>query len=279
VSPDATIVIIAHSQRAELEQCLGSIRDHAGAPVQVILVDNASTDGTPAWVAREHPETELIRLERNLVYAARNLGLARATGRYTMFLDSDAMLTEGALPVLIRALEENPSWGLVAPRLVFEDGTLQLSCRRFPPPSLPLLRRPPLERFFEDSHRVRKHLMADADHTIRRPVLYAISACHLFRTRLGRQLGGLDDAFGRGGGEDVDWCIRIWDAGFKVVYVPEATVIHGYRRHTRQSPLSGAALAHLRAFTRLQWRYRKRRRELIDWGGETGHQQIPRGDL
>jgi GT2 family glycosyltransferase len=264
-APEVTIVIIAHSVRPELDRCLGSIRDHAGVPVQVVLIDNASTDGTPDWVRQEHPDVELVELERNLGYSARNLGLESAAGRYTAFLDSDASLTEGALPTLVQALDENPSWGLVAPRLVYPDGELQLSCRRFPPPSLPLLRRPPLARFFEDSRAVRWHLMADVDHSVRRPVLYAISACHLFRTALGKSLGGLDDAFGRGGGEDVDWCIRIWDAGFEVVYVPEAVVVHEYRRQTRQSPLSGAALSHLRAFARLQWRYRKRRRELIDW--------------
>lgn len=259
-------MIIAHSVRGELERCLGSIRDHAGAPVQVILVDNASTDGTPEWVRQAHPEVELIRLEENLSYTARNLGLERAAGRYAMFLDSDARLTEGALPALVSALDEHPSWGLVAPRLVFPDGTLQLSCRRFPPPSIPFLRRPPLARFFEDSKTVRWHLMEDVDHEVTRPVLYAISACHLFRTDLGMRLGGLDDAFGRGGGEDVDWCIRIWDAGFEVVYYPPATVVHEYRRTTRHSPLSRASLSHLRAFAALQWRYRKRRRELVDWG-------------
>lgn len=268
-------MIIAHSERRELERCLGRIREHAGAPVQVILVDNASTDGTPQWVERAHPEVELIRLEQNLVYSARNLGLERAAGRYTMFLDSDAMLTDGALPAMVRALDGHPSWGLVAPRLVNPDGSIQLSCRRFPPRSLPLIRRPPLSRFLEDSRPVRWHLMADADHTVTQPVLYAISACHLFRTELGKSLGGLDEAFGRGGGEDIDWCIRIWDAGFEVVYLPEATVVHEYRRRTRKSPLSRAALSHLRAFAALQWRYRKRRRELVNWNEEMGAQWDP----
>jgi GT2 family glycosyltransferase len=263
--PIATIVIIAHTVRPELELCLGSIRDHAAEPVEVILIDNGSTDGTAEWVRREHPEVELIRLERNYGYSARNRGLERAAGRYTMFLDSDAELTENALPTLVRALDEHPSWALVAPRLVNSDGSLQLSSRRFPPRSLPLLRRPPLERFFEDSRIVRRHLMADEDHGVTRPVLYAISACHLFRTELRDRIGGLDEAFGRGGGEDVDWCIRIWDAGFEVVYVPDAVVVHRYRRQTHRSPLSRAALSHVRAFARLQWRYRKRRKEFINW--------------
>ncbi|MFL5907146.1 MAG: glycosyltransferase family 2 protein [Solirubrobacterales bacterium] len=267
-APEVTIVIIAHSVQPELDRCLGSIRDHADALVLIVLVDNASTDGTPKWVRQEHPEVELIRLERNLGYSARNLGLERASGRYTMFLDSDARLTEGALPTLVNALDDHQSWGLVAPRLVNPDGTLQLSCRRFPPPSLPLRRRPPLARFLENSRAVHWHLMADVDHTIARPVLYAISACHLFRTELGKRLGGLDQAFGRGGCEDIDWCIRIWDAGSEVVYLPEAVVVHEYRRQTSKSPLSRAALSHLLAFGALQWRYRKRRRKLMNWREE-----------
>jgi N-acetylglucosaminyl-diphospho-decaprenol L-rhamnosyltransferase len=265
--PFVSIVVIAHSVRRELERCLDSIGRYAAVPVETTLVDNASTDDTRDWVARAHPEVTLVPLPRNLGLAARDHGLRRARGRYTMFLDSDAALTEGALPALVEALDANPGWGLVGPRLVYDDGSLQRSCRRYPPLPLPLLRRPPLDRLFEDSPRVRRHLMADFDHASTRPVLYLLGACQLFRTDLARIAGPFDDSPYLWW-DDADWCFRIRDAGGEVVFVPGATVVHSYRRTTRKRPFSRRSLWQLAAFAHFQRRWWRRRRELIALASE-----------
>lgn len=261
-APDVTVVIVAHSARAELERCLGSIDAHADRATQVVLVDNASEDDTREWVRRVHPQVELVELDSNVGVAARRHGVDRARGRYTMFLDSDAALTAGALPLMVQALDDHPGWGLIGPRLVGDDGSLQLSCRRFPPLLLPIMRRPPFAALLEDSAPVRRHLMADEDHTRTRPVLYVLGACQLFRTALARRAGPPDTRTFLGA-DDIDWCLRIRDAGGDVVYLPAATVIHSYQRRTRRNPFSRATLRHLTSFLRFQWRYRSRRRELI----------------
>jgi GT2 family glycosyltransferase len=256
-----TIVVVAHSVRAELERCFDSIRLHARLPVHTILVDNASTDDTREWVRTAHPEVELVTLERNVGVAARDHGLRRSRSPYTLFLDSDAALTEGALAAMVKALEAHPEWGLVGPRLIYDDGSLQRSCRRFPPLLLPLLRRPPLARWCEDSRLVRRHLMDDFPHDRVRPVLYLLGACQLFRTSLSDIAGPFDPKVFLGW-DDADWCIRIRDAGGEIVYLPHATVIHSYRRLTRRQPVSRAALRQLRAFVYFWRTYAGRRREL-----------------
>jgi GT2 family glycosyltransferase len=268
--PEATIVIVAHSVRHELDAALASIRDHAALPVQTIVVDNASTDDTREWVRREHPDVELVELPKNVGVAARDEGLRRAGGRYTMFLDSDAALTEGALPLMVAALDEHPAWGLVGPRLVYDDGSLQQSCRRYPPLLLPLLRRPPLDRFFDDGRTVRRYLMDDFGYDRVRPVLYVLGACQLFRTSLARKAGSFDDRVFLGW-DDADWCFRIRDAGGEVVYFPEATVVHSYRRLTKQQPVSRAALRQLEAHVYFQLKYARRRRELQRLAGQLDH--------
>jgi N-acetylglucosaminyl-diphospho-decaprenol L-rhamnosyltransferase len=260
--PVVTIVIMAHSVRPELERCLASIAEHAGMPVRTILVDNASTDDTCEWVRRTHPDVELVELPANIGYAARDHGLRRSETRYTMFLDSDAALTAGALPTLVRALDEHPAWGLVGPGLVYDDGSLQRSCRRYPPLLLPLLRRPPLGRYFEQRRTVQRHLMADFDHDRARPVLYLLGACQLFRTELARRAGAFDQRVFIGW-DDADWCFRIREAGGEVVFLPDATVVHTYRRQTRQQPVSHAALRQLGAFVYFQRKYWSRRRGLL----------------
>lgn len=261
--PVVTIVVVAHSVRDELERCFASIVEHAGMPVETILVDNGSTDDTLAWAAAHHPEVHVVPLPDNIGVAARDQGLRRSRGRYTMFLDSDAALTPGALPAMVAALDEHERWGLLGPRLVDDDGSLQLSPRRFPPLLLPILRRPPLGRFFEHRRTVRRHLMTDIDHRRTRPVLYLLGACQLFRTSLARVAGPFDDRVFLGW-DDADWCIRIRDAGGGVVYFPEATVIHSYRRLTNRTPVSRAAWRQLKAHVYFQRSYFGRRRELIE---------------
>jgi GT2 family glycosyltransferase len=235
--------------------------------VETILVDNASTDDTRDWVRATHPEVALVELPRNVGVAARDHGLRRSRGRFCMFLDSDAALTAGALPAMVSAMEKHPGWGLVGPRLVYDDGTLQLSSRRYPPVLLPLLRRPPLDRFFEDGRTVSRHLMTDVDHDRTRPVLYVLGACQLFRTSLARTAGPFDDKVFLGW-DDADWCIRIRDAGGEIVYFPKATVIHSYRRLTRKRPVSRQAWRQLKAHAYFQWKYRRRRSEFVALGSE-----------
>ena len=260
--PDVSIIVVAHSVRPELERCLASIDQHAGLAAETIVVDNASADDTADWVRRVHPSVTLIELPANIGVAAREQGLRRARGRYAMFLDSDAALTDGALPAMVEALDGHAGWGLLGPRLVYDDGRLQPSCRRLPPLILPAIRRPPLDRLFARSRLVHRHLMEDFDHARARPVFYVLGACQLFRMELAHKAGPFDPHIFFGP-DDIDWCIRIRDAGGEVVYFPEATVIHSYRRLTRSRPLSRAAWKHLKAFLYFQWKYRKRRREFL----------------
>jgi GT2 family glycosyltransferase len=201
-----------------------------------------------------------------LVCGARVRALDGLRTPYTMFLDSDAALTAGALPTMVRHLEENPGWGLVSPRLVHDDGTLQRSCRRYPPLTLPLLRRPPLGRWLENGRAARHHLMADFDHDRTRPVLYSIGACHLFRTSLvpaARPFPQIEI-----GWDDTEWCFRLRDQGAEIVFVHDATVIHSYRRATNRRPVRWKSVRQMANFVDFQRRHWARRRELIALGDE-----------
>jgi GT2 family glycosyltransferase len=264
--PVVTIVVPAHSVRSELERCFASIQEHAGMTVRTICVDNASTDDSVEWTRREHPEVEIIELPVNEGYAARDHALQRSTSPYTMFLDSDAALTPGALPAMVGALEANREWGLIGPRLVHDDGSLQRSCRRYPPLALPLLRRPPLGRFFENRPKVQRHLMADFAHDRTRPVLYMIGACHLFRTELAHRAGPFPQVFI--GWDDTEWCFQVRAAGGEIVFFADATVIHRYRRETKQKPFSRKALQQVGGFIHFQRKYWGRRRKLIELSRE-----------
>jgi len=271
VRPDVSIIIVAFDVRDEVLACLGSIAEHRdGVTVETFLVDNASRDGTAEAVEDAFPNTTVVRLAENEGIAARNHGLRRAAGRQRMFLDSDARLTSGALPELVRFLDENPRVGLAGPRLVYTDGTLQLSSRRFPPLALPLLRRRPLNRLFESSRPVRRHLMADDPHDRTREVEYVLGACQHFTSEAQTAAGEIDSWIFFGP-DDADWCFRIRMAGLSVFYYPAATVIHAYRRTSNEKQLSRIAFEQLRAFVRFQWKWRRERRRLIEEGRAMDH--------
>ena len=262
---DVTIIVIARDVRDAVLACLRSL-EHAGdVTVHSVLVDNASSDGTVEAVHERFPHTEVVALARNEGGSARNHGLRRATGRHRMFLDSDAELTPGALRTLVDVLDARPDVGLAGPRLVYPDGGLQPSARRFPPRRLPLLRRPPLNRWFEDGATVRRHLMADVPVDGSREAEYVIGAAMLFSAAAQHAAGELDPRIPLAP-EDIDWCVAIREAGYRVAYVPEARVVHGYRRSTATRPFSRAALEHLYGFAYFQLKHRRARRRLIAEG-------------
>jgi N-acetylglucosaminyl-diphospho-decaprenol L-rhamnosyltransferase len=265
---DVTIVIIAHDVRDEVLRAWASVdagRD--GLEVHGVLVDNGSSDGTADAVRREVPWVEVVELATNEGLPARNHGLRRARGRHVMFLDSDAALVPGSLSTLVRALDDDPSIGLVGPRLTNADGSLQLSTRRFPPLMLPFLRRGPLARRFEEGPTIRRHLMADDDHERRRDVEYVLGACMLFRRDVAESVGEIDGRIWFGH-DDADWCFRIREAGWRIVYVPEATVVHDYRRTSASNPFSLFSLRFLLAHLHFQRKWWRRRRALMAQGRE-----------
>jgi GT2 family glycosyltransferase len=263
---DLSIIVVAKDVRSEVLRCLCAIEEHAGAlNVEPILIDNASSDGTVQAVTERFEDVKVERLSKNRGVAARNYGLRLATGRYRMFLDSDAFVTRDALPKLVRFMEDRPDVGLVGPRLIYPDGTTQLSARRFPPLTMPFLRRPPLARFFDDGSVVRHHLMADDPCEHAREVEYVLGACQLFRAEAQRMAGEVDPWMFYGP-DDADWCFRIRVGGFSVAYLPEATVIHGYRRSTAARPVSVLAARAFVNFYRFQWKWRRHRKRLIREG-------------
>lgn len=262
MTPDLTAIVVGHDVRDEVLRCLDALSEHRGPlQLQTIVVDNASRDGTSEAVRRMHPEAEVLRVSRNAGMVARNAGLERARGRLRMFVDSDSAVTAGALETLVGVFDDHPTVGLAGPRLVYRDGSLQLSSRRYPPLLLPVLRRPPLGRWLEHGHTVREHLMADDPHDRRRRVEYVLGACQVFRAEAQRAAGGIDRRIWYGH-DDADWCFAIRRAGWDVAYVPDAVVVHDYRRSSAARPLSNRAVRQLQAHLHFQAKWRRERGRL-----------------
>ncbi len=226
-----SIIILTWNSEQQIGACLASLdRGLSEFPSEVIVIDNGSQDQTCAVIREVLPDAQLLcNPENRGVAPARNQGIRLAQGKYVLILDDDTVVQPGALEILIRYMEDRPEVGLCGPKLTGADGKLQLSCRRFPTLIDKLARRLPAILGQEIA---RKAEMADWDHRTIREVDYVIGACQVIRRRALQEVGLLDERIFYGP-EDVDMCLRMQQAGWRVVYNPKAVIVHKERRMTR----------------------------------------------
>lgn len=236
---DLSIVIVNWNVRDLLAHCLASVLrpDPArpGRPTrQVIVVDNASTDGSVAMLRAKFPQVQVIVNDANRGFAfANNQGLAVAQGRYVLLLNPDTEVLGDALATLVRYMDAHPDVGIAGPQLLHPDGRIQSSRRRFP--NLPIL-------FLESTWLeclapkglLRRYYVLDQPDDATLDVDWIMGAAMLARRAAIRQTGGMDDGFFMYS-EELDWCRRVKAAGWRIVYHPAAQIIHYVGKSSEQA--------------------------------------------
>lgn len=241
-----SIVIIHYNTSEDLERCLTSIRRHPpGCHYGVVVVDNASTDSGLAAVRATHNDVTWIMNEKNTGYSrGANAGLAVAAADYYLVLNPDIVVRPGALDALLGHADRHPRGGIIAPQLLNQDGSIQESCRRFYTLATLLMRRTFLGRIVRNSEVVDRHLMRDFDHTSNRSVDWVLGGCMLVRHHALARVGPMDERFFLYF-EDVDWCYRMGQAGWDVLYTPEASFVHRHRRESAKGVTGRSFWLHL----------------------------------
>jgi GT2 family glycosyltransferase len=243
---DLTIVIVSWNVRDLLRRCLQSIASQAlrrpnecvwelgQRSVEIIVIDNASVDGSPEMLRAEFPGIRLIANDENRGFtAANNQGLALSQGRYLLLLNPDTEVQQGALEVMLGTMDDHPKVGGLGPRLLYPDGTPQPSRRRFPTFATALVESTVVQEWWADNRILRRYYMADIPEDALQPVDWVVGACLLVRREAYQQVGGLDEEFFMYS-EELDWCRRLKDAGWELVYQPKATIIHHEGQSSQQ---------------------------------------------
>lgn len=235
MSVDVSVVVVAYNSRDVLPRCLDSIREHTrGVTYEIIVVDNASPDGTGTKIADTYADVRVIyRATNGGLSAAINDGVAASSGTHIAQLNPDVRLTGDALTALAAHLRAADDVGVVAPKLLDDDGSLQLSCRAFPGHATALFNRYSLlTRLVPGNRYSRDYLMSGFDHTSVRDVDWVSGAALMLPRRVLDAVGGWDAGFFMFS-EDVDLCKRVHDAGYRVVYDPRVAVYHtiGVSKH------------------------------------------------
>ena len=235
--PELSVIIVNWNAGAHLEACLASLETHLDLTrTEIIVVDNDSDDGMAERIEARRPEVRVMRLEANLGFAAaNNRALRLARGRYLLLLNPDTEINATTLPAAVRFVEANPEVGVVGVRAFRPDGTQQSTMFR-----LPRLRDVAVNvivpnRLMRRSSRLGAARYADLDPDEPRDV-EAVAGCFmLIRREVFGQVGGLDESFFMYG-EEAEWCHRIARAGWRIVYRPEASILHHGGVCTEQCP-------------------------------------------
>lgn len=224
---DLSVVILNWNTHDDLRRCLKSYFEHPPAcRAEVIVVDNASEDDSVAMVRSGFPAVRLLQNERNLGFGAgNNRAIPLCRGRYVLFLNSDTILTPGALDALVSYADTRPDAAVFGPKLLNADGSLQYSCRSFPNLGTGFFRNTPLGRLFPKNRFAMDYLMSNWDHNTPRDVDWVSGSALMIRADVLRHLGGFDEGFFMYC-EDVDLCYRVHELGLKVAYYPGSVLYH-----------------------------------------------------
>ena len=237
---DLSIIIVNYKSRAKLVNCLDSIsRAEMGSlRYEIIVVDNASGDDLND-IKQRWPKISLINSPKNLgMGGGNNLGIEAATAPLVLVLNPDTVVKDKALVVLSDYLKAHPAVGLIGPKLLYPDGSLQSSCARFPRFFMPFLRRTFLGKYFQAARD--SFTMNDFDHNSVSAVDWLMGSCIMFRKEITLADGQIfkprfDERYFMYF-EDTDLARQFWSRGLKVIYDPEAIVIHDHQRQSAKHP-------------------------------------------
>ncbi|MBU1636570.1 glycosyltransferase family 2 protein [bacterium] len=231
---DLSVIIVNYNGGDELMACLKSLAEtHESIQFEVMVVDNDSSDNSIGNAERQYPQFRYLRAKENLGFArANNLALKEARGRHAMLLNPDTEVIPGALSILVTALDNEPSWGIVGPQMVDGKDKPYRSARRFPTPFDLFSETLKLNALFPWSKKLNGYIYGDCPLIALDGVEQIEGSALMISGKAREQVGELDPRFFIFF-EEVDWCRRVHEAGFEVHVVRDATI-----RHHRSTTMS-----------------------------------------
>jgi len=223
--PELAVVIVNHNAGAYLLRCLRSVLERSGdVELEIVVVDNASTDGSAEEAAAAFPQARLIRCENRGFAAGVNVGIGATSAPSVLVLNPDVEIVSGTLAELVRLAEARPRAGAIGPRILNPDGTVYPSGRTVP--SLPTaVGHAFLGPVWPRNPFTRRYHLADWDRTTERRVDWISGAAFLLRRRALEEVGPLDERFFLYA-EEVDLFKRLREAGWDIVFTPSLEVVH-----------------------------------------------------
>lgn len=236
---DVSIIIVNFNTRQLTLDCLASMyASQTSYKYEVIVIDNASHDGSVEAIREVYPDVQLIANQNNTGFAvANNQGMELAKGRYILLLNSDTVVQPDTLHTMIYFMDRHPEMGASGCKVILPDGSLDKACKRgFPTPSASFYYAFGISRLFPDRPKFNQYQLGHLSPDDEYPVDCLVGAFMLVRRETIDQVGGLDETFFMYG-EDIDWCYRIKEAGWGIFYYPRTYIVHYKGGSARRKPL------------------------------------------
>lgn len=234
-----SVVFLSYNTRDLTRQALNSVLAAAeGLEAEIFVVDNASADGSADMVAEEFPQVKLVCNEANVGFSAgNNVALRQVTGEYALLINTDTIVRRDALHAMVDFLDAHPEAGACGCKILDPDGTLQLDSRRgFPTPLAAFCKMSGLSRLFPKHPLMARYHLTHLDPEQTAEIEVLSGSCMMVRKAAMDQVGLLDEDYFMYG-EDIDWCYRFHQAGWKIYYLPTTAIIHFRGESGRGTPL------------------------------------------
>jgi hypothetical protein len=234
-----SIIILNYNTKHLLRLCLKNLLElELSFPCEIIVVDNASKDGSAGMMEKNYSQIKLIISEKNVGHAAgNNLGIKAATGEYVLILNTDIIFRDKKeMDNILHFLDIHPEIGILGPKLLNGNGTIQYSCYRRYNALTPIYRRTPLGNLAFAKEDLQRHLMWDFDHLTNKEVEWILGACMFIRKSFLDAHGNFDQDFFLYFA-DYELCDRARRNGLKVFYYSEANIVHYHKRESAQGSI------------------------------------------
>lgn len=238
---DIAVTIVNHKMTEEIRELLHCIREDLACSslrVQTIIIDNTPEEGAWLMLKNNFPKVKYLPQEGNIGFGkAQNIGIKSTDAKYYFILNPDVIfpIGERVLQRLFEYMEANPKIGLIAPKLLNSDDTLQFSCYRFPSFWIPLYRRSAWGQKKKNKRKVDRYLMKDFEHNRTQPVDWLMGSAMFARGEALQQVGLFDERYFMYF-EDCDLCRRFWEAHWPVYYVHDIKIRHRHGKGSASVP-------------------------------------------
>lgn len=226
---DLSIIIVNYKTQELTSSCLDSINESHLKKIayEVIVVDNASNDGSIEAIEANYPGIIILKNNKNLGFSkANNIGIKTSSGRYVLLLNSDTVVDPDAFVQSVEFMDSHPNAGAMGCKVLLESGKLDVACKRsFPTPMNGLYHALKLDARFPKSHRFGEYNLTYVDENKTFSVDCIMGAYMMVRREVIDGVGQLDEDYFMYG-EDIDWCYRIKQAGYQIIYYPKAVIYH-----------------------------------------------------
>jgi len=260
---ELSIIVTSYKNPSVLRLCLESLKKNVlNENCEILVLDSATEEETEMMMREDFPDIKFFPFKNNLGFSRLvNNGLRRARGDHILILNADIIIEKKSADILLQQFKNNPLIGIIGPKLLNFDGKVQLSCFRFYTLPIIIYRRTFLGRFHFAKRKIDEFLYKDKDLERPQEVDWLMGSAMMISRDAFKKVGYMEEKFGLMYFEDVDWCRRFWEKGFKVVYYPYVKMFHYHGKGSASQSALKAVLfnkltrEHIKSAMKYFWKY------------------------